>query len=62
VLFSTDLIYDVLRKHQPDMSAARRPRRCRHGLLDLRRLGDMLLRIKGGLSQELERVSPLRCR
>ena len=61
VLFSTDLIYDVLRKHQPDHVLLRAARAdAATGLLDLRRLGDMLSRIKGRIThQELDRVSPL---
>jgi ATP-dependent Lhr-like helicase len=61
VLFSTDLIYDVLRKHQPDHVLLRGARAdAATGLLDLRRLGDMLLRIKGRITfRELDRVSPL---
>jgi ATP-dependent Lhr-like helicase len=61
VLFSTDLIYDVLRKHQPDHVLLRAARAdAATGLLDLRRLGDMLVRIKGRIThKELERVSPL---
>ncbi len=61
VLFSTDLIYDVLRKHQPDHVLLRAARAdAATGLLDLRRLGDMLLRIKGRIThRELMRVSPL---
>ncbi len=61
VLFSTDLIYDVLRKHQPDHVLLRAARAdAATGLLDLRRLGDMLLRIKGRVvHKELDRVSPL---
>jgi len=61
VLFSTDLIYDVLRKHQPDHVLLRAARAdAATGLLDLRRLGDMLLRIKGRITfRELDRVSPL---
>ena len=61
VLFSTDLIYDVLRKHQPDHVLLRAGRAdAATGLLDLRRLGDMLLRIKGHIvHRELMRVSPL---
>src|ERR1700727_1937591 len=50
VLFSTDLIYDVLRKHQPDHVLLRAARAdAATGLLDLRRLSDMLTRIKGGM-------------
>jgi ATP-dependent helicase Lhr and Lhr-like helicase len=61
VLFSTDLIYDVLRKHQADHVLLRAARAdAATGLLDLRRLGDMLLRIKGRIiHRELDRVSPL---
>jgi ATP-dependent Lhr-like helicase len=61
VLFSTDLIYDVLRKHQADHVLLRAARAdAATGLLDLRRLGDMLLRIKARIThRELDRVSPL---
>ncbi len=61
VLFSTDLIYDVLRKHQPDHVLLRAARSdAATGLLDLRRLGDMLLRIQGRIThRELDHVSPL---
>jgi ATP-dependent Lhr-like helicase len=61
VLFSTDLIYDVLRKHQPDHVLLRAARAdAATGLLDIRRLSDMLLRIKGQIiHRELDRVSPL---
>jgi ATP-dependent Lhr-like helicase len=61
VLFSTDLIYDVLRKHQADHVLLRAARAdAATGLLDLRRLGDMLSRIKGRIThRELNRVSPL---
>jgi len=61
VLFSTDLIYDVLRKHQPDHVLLRAARAdAATGLLDLRRLSDMLTRIRGRIThRELDRVSPL---
>jgi ATP-dependent Lhr-like helicase len=61
VLFSTDLVYDVLRKHQPDHVLLRAARAdAATGLLDIRRLSDMLTRIKGRISyRELDRVSPL---
>ncbi|QWG23995.1 ligase-associated DNA damage response DEXH box helicase [Bradyrhizobium sediminis] len=61
VLFSTDLIYDVLRKHQPDHVLLRAARAdAATGLLDIRRLSDMLLRIKGRIThRELTRISPL---
>ncbi len=61
VTFSSDLIYDVLLAHEPDhlllqatwADAAR-------GLLDVRRLGDMLGRVKGRIAhRRLERISPL---
>ncbi|MET3909279.1 ATP-dependent Lhr-like helicase [Bradyrhizobium sp. S3.3.6] len=61
VLFSTDLVYDVLRKHQADHVLLRAARAdAATGLLDLRRLGDMLTRIKGRIThRELDHVSPL---
>ena len=61
VLFSTDLVYDVLRKHQPDHVLLRAARAdAATGLLDIRRLSDMLARIRGRIThKELERVSPL---
>jgi ATP-dependent Lhr-like helicase len=61
VLFSTDLIYDVLRKHQADHVLLRAARAdAATGLLDLKRLGDMLSRIQGRIThRELEHVSPL---
>ena len=61
VLFSTDLIYDVLRKHQADHVLLRGARSdAATGLLDLRRLSDMLARIHGRIThRELDHVSPL---
>ena len=61
VLFSTDLVYDVLRKHQADHVLLRAARAdAATGLLDLKRLGDMLSRIQGRIThRELEHVSPL---
>src|ERR1700728_4946398 len=61
VWFSTDLIYDVLHKHQADHVLLRAARAdAATGLLDLRRLSDMLTRIKGRIvHRELDRVSPL---
>jgi ATP-dependent Lhr-like helicase len=60
VTFSTDLIYDVLRKHQSDhilLEAAYQD--AGDGLLDIRRLGDMLARVRGAITHEdLPRVSP----
>ncbi|MBI5323596.1 ligase-associated DNA damage response DEXH box helicase [Bradyrhizobium sp.] len=61
VLFSTDLVYDVLRKHQADHLLLRAARAdAATGLLDLKRLGDMLARIQGRIThRELDHVSPL---
>ncbi|MBY0294664.1 MAG: ligase-associated DNA damage response DEXH box helicase [Methylobacterium sp.] len=61
VTISTDLIYDVLRKHQPDHLLLRAARQdAATGLLDVRRLGMMLSRIQGRIIHKaLDRVSPL---
>ncbi len=61
VLFSTDLVYDVLNKHQPDHVLLRAARAdAATGQLDIRRLSDMLVRIKGHVThRQLTRVSPL---
>lgn len=61
VLFSTDLVYDVLRKHQADHVLLRAARAdAATGLLDLRRISDMLTRIQGRIThRELDHVSPL---
>ena len=58
---STDLVYDVLRKHQPDHVLLRAARAdAATGLLDIRRLGDMLSRIRGRIVHKaLDHVSPL---
>jgi ATP-dependent Lhr-like helicase len=58
---STDLVYDVLQKHQPDHVLLRAARQdAATGLLDIRRLGDMLARVKGRIVHKaLDRVSPL---
>jgi ATP-dependent Lhr-like helicase len=60
VTFSTDLIYDVLRRHQPDHLLLRCARAdAATGSLDVARLGDMLDRIQGKiLHAALDRVSP----
>lgn len=60
VTFSTDLIYDVLRKHQPDHLMLRCARHdAATGMLDIARLGDMLSRVKGQIRHvALDRVSP----
>ena len=61
VTVSADLIYDVLRSHEPDhvlLEATRRD--AASGLLDVERLGIMLKRIKGHITHiALDRVSPL---
>jgi ATP-dependent helicase Lhr and Lhr-like helicase len=61
MLFSTDLVYDVLRKHQADHVLLRAARAdAATGLLDIKRLSDMLTRIQGHIThKELDRVSPL---
>jgi ATP-dependent Lhr-like helicase len=61
VTFSTDLIFDVLRKYEPDhvlLNAAWAEARTR--LTDLGRVADLLDRAQGQLFHvELDRVSPL---
>ena len=61
VTFSSDLIYDVLRTHEPDhilLQAARED--AATGLLDIARLGDMLQRMNGDIELlRLAHVSPL---
>lgn len=61
VTFSSDLIYDTLRQHEPDHILLRATRRdAAKGLTDIRRLGDMLQRAKGRIRhRRLDRVSPL---
>ncbi|MBI1407277.1 MAG: ligase-associated DNA damage response DEXH box helicase [Caulobacter sp.] len=60
VTFSTDLIYDVLRRHQPDhllLKCARLD--AASGMIDVARVGQMLARIKGAiLHAPLEHLSP----
>jgi ATP-dependent Lhr-like helicase len=58
---STDLVYDVLRSHQSDHVLLRAARAdAATGLLDVRRLGEMLSRIKGRIVHKaLDHVSPL---
>jgi ATP-dependent Lhr-like helicase len=61
VTISTDLVYDVLRRHQPDHILLRAAREdAAGGLLDLARLADMLARIEGHIvHRDLARISPL---
>ena len=58
---STDLIYDVLRRHEPDhilLEAAYAD--AATGLLDIGRLSDMLRRVQGRITHRaLDRISPL---
>ena len=58
---STDLVYDVLRKHQGDHILLRAAHAdAASGLLDIKRLGEMLSRIKGRIVHKaLDHVSPL---
>lgn len=60
VTFSTDLIYDVLRRHQPDHLLLRTARAdAATGLLDVARLGQLLSRIHGRIMHKaLDRPSP----
>ncbi len=60
VTFSTDLIYDVLRRHQPDHLLLRCARDdAATGLIDVARLGQMLERIKGRIVHSpLDHLSP----
>ena len=61
VTVSTDLIYDVLRTHEPNHILLQATRAdAATGLLDIKRLGDMLARVKGHLLHKpLDRISPL---
>ncbi|MEQ1754065.1 MAG: ligase-associated DNA damage response DEXH box helicase [Micropepsaceae bacterium] len=61
VTFSSDLIYDVLRTHEPDHILLKSAYEdAASGSLDILRLGALLKRIKGHIVlQKLERVSPL---
>ncbi len=58
---NTDLIYDVLRSHQPDHILLRAAwDDAADGLIDVRRLGALLRRIRGSLVHKaLDMVSPL---
>ncbi|XDZ64862.1 ligase-associated DNA damage response DEXH box helicase [Alphaproteobacteria bacterium LSUCC0684] len=58
---NSDLIYDVLLRHQPDHLLIRATREeAARGLTDIRRLADLLARFEGRLAfRQLERVSPL---
>ncbi|WP_230980121.1 ligase-associated DNA damage response DEXH box helicase [Oryzicola mucosus] len=61
VTVSADLIYDVLRSHEPDHILLRATRAdAGSGLLDVRRLAEMLSRIRGRIMHKaLDHISPL---
>ena len=61
ITFSTDLIYNVLREHEPDHILLRAAwSDAGTGLLDIHRLGEALTRIQGHIThQALSRISPL---
>jgi ATP-dependent helicase Lhr and Lhr-like helicase len=61
VTFNSDLIYDVLRRFEPDHVLLRATvADAATGLTDVRRLSDMLARVKGRIRhRRLRRVSPL---
>jgi len=61
VTFSSDLIYDVLRAHEPDHILLRATYAdAGSGLLDIARLSDMLARVRSRIvTRKLDRVSPL---
>ncbi len=60
VTFSTDLIYDVLRRHQPDHLLLRCARAdAATGMIDVARVGGMLARIRGRIRHSaVEHVTP----
>ena len=61
VTFSSDLIYEVLKRHEPDHILLRATRAdAARGLTDVRRVADLLKRAKDRITlKRLERVSPL---
>ena len=61
ITVSSDLLYTVLKDHQPDHILLEATwNDAATGLLDIARLGDLLKRVKGHLvHKHLERVSPL---
>jgi ATP-dependent Lhr-like helicase len=60
ISFSTDLVYDVLRRHQPDHLLLRAARDdAAKGLVDIARLGQLLARVKGRIVvSRLDHLSP----
>ena len=61
VTFNADLIYDVLRKHEPDHILLQATRAdAAGGLTDIGRLAEMLKRVQGRIEhRRLEKISPL---
>ncbi|MCB1502722.1 MAG: ligase-associated DNA damage response DEXH box helicase [Bauldia sp.] len=61
VTVSTDLIYDVLRRHEPDHILLQATwADAATGLLEIARVGDMLARVRGRIvHKRLDRISPL---
>ena len=61
VTVSTDLIYDVLRRHEPDHILLQATwADAATGLLEVARVGEMLSRVKGRIvHKSLDRISPL---
>ncbi|MEQ8397943.1 ligase-associated DNA damage response DEXH box helicase [Thalassobaculum sp.] len=61
VTFNADLIYDVLRRHQPDHILLQATRQdAGRGLTDISRLAGLLTRVQGKIvHRRLDRVSPL---
>ncbi|HJQ58832.1 MAG TPA: ligase-associated DNA damage response DEXH box helicase [Vineibacter sp.] len=61
VTFSADLIYDALRRHEPNHILLRATRQdAAWQLADIRRLGDLLRRAKGRIDyRRLDHISPL---
>jgi ATP-dependent Lhr-like helicase len=61
ITFNADLIYDVLRKHEPDHILLRATRQdAAWNLADLQRLGDFLKRVQGRIDlRRIDRVTPL---
>ncbi|MBM3546629.1 MAG: ligase-associated DNA damage response DEXH box helicase [Alphaproteobacteria bacterium] len=61
VTVNTDLVYDVLRRHDPQHILLRATRAdAATGLLDVKRLADFLVRVEGKIRhRRLDRVSPL---
>ncbi len=61
VIFNSDLLYDVLRRHEPDHILLRATRAdAATGLTNVGRLAQMLSRVKGRIAHRaLDRVSPL---